>query len=173
MDAWHIHFFPILRQAFPDVPWIFLGRDPVEVMVSHQNHSGAQMIPGTLPRELLAIPEGDHNFIEYGAHVLAGFLEAGVHHATSGGGLLVDYEELPGALDGHIAKHFGITSAKVSTAVLELDAKNPVLPFVPDRAAKQAKASEEIRSIIKQLVAPSYADFRSALAAQRAGSVVS
>jgi hypothetical protein len=167
MDAWHIHFFPILRQAFPNVPWIFLGRDPIEVMVSHQGHSGAQMIPGALPRELFAIPEGEHTITEYGAHVLAGILRAGVQHSLNGG-LLVDYSELPDAIDGIITKHFGIDGLKVSSAVLERDAKNPVLTFTPDRAAKQARADEGTRELVGRLIDPAYRDFRAALEAQRA-----
>jgi hypothetical protein len=166
MDAWQIHFFPILRQAFPDVPWIFLGRDPIEVMVSHQNHYGAQMIPGALPRELFAIPEGEHTLAEYGAHVLAGILRAGVEHVASGG-LLVDYSDLPNAIEGTITKHFGMDDLKVLPAVLARDAKNPVMLFVPDRVTKQAKADEEIRKVVARLIDPSYQAFLAALDVQR------
>ena len=34
-DPRNIIDFPLLRLAFPDVPWIFVDRDPVEVMVSN------------------------------------------------------------------------------------------------------------------------------------------
>jgi len=35
-DCWHIHQIDLIREAFPEVPWIFLYRDPIEVMVSQQ-----------------------------------------------------------------------------------------------------------------------------------------
>ncbi|HXK21105.1 MAG TPA: sulfotransferase family protein, partial [Myxococcota bacterium] len=48
LDSWHVHALPLLRRAFPDVPWIFLLRDPLELLVSHRRERGAQMIPGAL-----------------------------------------------------------------------------------------------------------------------------
>src|ERR1700736_3517726 len=29
-DSWHIHDFPLIREAFPNTPWIFVFRDPAE-----------------------------------------------------------------------------------------------------------------------------------------------
>jgi hypothetical protein len=34
------HAISLWRQAFPDVPWVFVYRDPVEVLVSHLKHGG-------------------------------------------------------------------------------------------------------------------------------------
>ena len=34
LDAWHIHKLPLLHSAFPATPWIFVYRDPIEVLVS-------------------------------------------------------------------------------------------------------------------------------------------
>ncbi len=34
LDAWHTLDLQLFRRAFPTVPWIFLYRDPVEVLVS-------------------------------------------------------------------------------------------------------------------------------------------
>jgi hypothetical protein len=124
------------------------------------------MIPGALPRDLLQVPEGDFGLAEYGAHVLAEILESAVHYHDDGG-LLVDYEELPGAIGSLIADHFGLAGETPADDVLAADAKNPVLAFTPDRAAKQLMADDEIRSVTDRIIGPAYASFRSALAAQR------
>ena len=47
-DSWHTSALPLFRRAFRGVPWIFVYRDPVEVIVSQLRMPGAQMIPGML-----------------------------------------------------------------------------------------------------------------------------
>src|SRR5678816_558328 len=34
LDAWHVLHLPLIQRAFPNTPWVFLYRDPIEVMVS-------------------------------------------------------------------------------------------------------------------------------------------
>ena len=45
-DSWSAIDLDLIRRAFPEVPWVFLYRNPVEVIVSHMRLRGAQMIPG-------------------------------------------------------------------------------------------------------------------------------
>jgi hypothetical protein len=52
LDAWHALALPLFRRAFPDTPWVFLYRDPVEVLVSHMRQRGSQM----LPRSAMLLP---------------------------------------------------------------------------------------------------------------------
>ena len=54
MDAWQIHSLPLIRAAFPDTPWVFVYRDPLEVMVSQLARPGTLNIPGALDPEILA-----------------------------------------------------------------------------------------------------------------------
>ena len=54
-DSWSALHLPLVRRAFPDVPWLFLFRDPVEVLVSHARHMGAHVVPGVLPPELTGV----------------------------------------------------------------------------------------------------------------------
>jgi hypothetical protein len=167
LDGWHIHQFPILRAAFPDVPWIFLSRDPLEVMVSHERQLGAQMIPGTMPRELLQVPDGDHTLSEYGAHVLAAFLRSAVQHHGDGG-LLVDYTELPNALTTRIASHFGLAGDMPSDSVMSVHAKNPAVPFTPDGRSKRDIASASLVATSDQVIGNDHRAFEAARLAQLA-----
>src|SRR5262249_16445517 len=48
LDGWHALAFPLFRRAFPQVPWVFLYRDPVEVLVSQMRERGLQLIPSAL-----------------------------------------------------------------------------------------------------------------------------
>lgn len=45
-DAWHTLALPLVRGAFPDIPWIFVYRDPVEVMVSQMRRPASWTVPG-------------------------------------------------------------------------------------------------------------------------------
>jgi hypothetical protein len=102
LDSWQIHALPLLRRAFPDVPWIFLLRDPLEVLVSHRRQRGAQMIPGVLTPAAAGLDLATAAGMEataYAAHVLARACAAARDGLSLGGGLLVHYEELPGAVE--------------------------------------------------------------------------
>ena len=55
LEGWHALQFPLVRRAFPDVPWIFLYRDPLEVMASIDLERPRQMLPGGLDPGLLGL----------------------------------------------------------------------------------------------------------------------
>ena len=129
-DSWHIHDLPLIHRAFPETPWIFVHRDPVEVLVSQLRQPGLQM----MERSGLSGPDA-------GVRVLRGFLTAAVAARDIPHGLLVNYQELPGAIGGRIAAHFGIRLTEQEEAGIreaaQLDAKNPYASFVPDSVGKQ------------------------------------
>jgi hypothetical protein len=55
LDCWHVRDLPLFRRAFPDTPWVFLYREPVEVLVSHLRRRGVQMIPELVPSARLGL----------------------------------------------------------------------------------------------------------------------
>ncbi len=132
LDAWHIYHLPLLREAFPEVPWIFVYRDPVEVMVSHARQPGMQMIPK---------PEWVGTRQAWCEHVLEGFLEAALRFRDDPKALFIDYKELPGAIGGSIARHFGLGLTEADELVLreasQQNAKNPNSGFTSDSEAKR------------------------------------
>src|ERR1700692_3108813 len=92
LDSWHALALPRFRRAFPNVTWLFLYRDPVEVMVSQIRQRGAQMVPEIVPPGLYGIDAFDFADLEaYSARVLAKICQAAADHAGAGGGLLVNY----------------------------------------------------------------------------------
>jgi len=156
-DCWHALFLPLIQSAFPGVPWIFVYREPLEVMASHLGHRGAQMIPGVLEPCLFGWDletAGRMTLNEYGVRVLAKISEAALAGVRSGNGRLVNYRQLPDAvwpalMDYWKVEFSGGETARMMDAAL-LNAKNPVLPFEADRQARRDSAPAELRAITRQ-----------------------
>lgn len=151
-DSWHIAEFETIRRAFPDVPWIFLYRDPVEVMVSQAREPGRFTLPGYLPAALLGLDSGQvmkMPRLEYCARILARFLHQAAGCAARHNGDLVDYRELPEAVFARIAPLFGVplseTNVRKMRTASRFDSKSPQFEFEPDTERKQKSASALLR----------------------------
>jgi hypothetical protein len=162
LDAWHVLLLPLLRRAFPGVPWIFLYRDPLEVMASLTQSRPTQMFPNGIPPTLLGIDPAmpaTPSFDGYAAFVLERYCAAAIAHHNDGG-LLIEYGELPGAVCGRVLDHFGVrygdTEVTAMRKAAEFDAKRPRTRFQPDGVAKRRDANDELHALAKRL-APLYA----------------
>jgi hypothetical protein len=168
LDSWHSAALPLFRRAFPSTPWVFVYRDPVEVLVSHLRQPGLQMLPGQLA-SLLDI-EPTHEREVYCARVLAKICEPILRHWPAGGGLLVNYRELPDALWTRIMPHFRISASKQDRAAMTQaaarDAKTPGLLFSPDGAAKQRAAAPAARAAAAEWLGGIYSQLESLRATQ-------
>jgi hypothetical protein len=153
LDCWHTLALPLFRRVFPDVPWIFLYRDPVEVLVSQLRMPGIHMIPGMLGPNLFGLePFIDHETRQdYCARVLARICEPVLDHHPDGAGLLVNYRQLPQALWTTIMPHFRADCGERDRALMadaaRFDAKTPGFEFVSDSDAKQREASASVRTV--------------------------
>ena len=100
-DSWSALELPLIRQAFPGVPWVFLYSNPVEVLVSQLRKRGAHMVPGTMEPALFGMNLAEAFEMQpeqYCARVLALTCEAALQHHQSCAGLMINYEQLPDAL---------------------------------------------------------------------------
>ena len=138
----------LVRRAFPDVPWIFLTRDSLEVLASLDAGAGIDTVPGTIPPEALGLDPDAIMSLPRDAcrcHVLAAFGRTALTTLGSGGGLVLDYDDLPDALWTRIPEHFGFrpdpAAVELMRSVAQRHAKNPGRPFVPDGDAKRAAAA--------------------------------
>ena len=161
LDCWHSLDLPLFRRAFPDTPWVFLYRDPVEVMVSHVRRRGMQMVPAFVPPAVFGLDLADGVPDEdYCARVLAAVCEGAVRHYPESGGGLVDYRELPEALFTTILPHFGAAVSEAEAAVMRQatarDAKAPELAFAPDGTTKRHAATAAIREVCERRLGPVY-----------------
>jgi hypothetical protein len=162
LDCWHTLALPLFRRAFPAVPWVFLYRDPVEVLVSQLRIPGTQMIPGSVGPDLYGLERsyGPGTAEDYYAQVLAKVIEPAVAYYAAGGGLLVNYNQLPDALFTAILPHFGVAcSAADRAAMIEAaryDAKAPGFQFEPDSGAKQRGATPAARAAAERWLGDLY-----------------
>ncbi len=111
LDAWHIHHLPLFCEAFPGVPWVFVHRRPEEVIASQLRRPGMPALPGALDPRLLGLRLEDVTSLsreQWCARVTGGFLEAAGAFRNHPHGLFVDYAQLPDAVWGPMARHFGV-----------------------------------------------------------------
>jgi hypothetical protein len=162
---------PFIREAFPEVPWIFVYRDPAEVLASHRHDPAVSMIPGMIgsgglelpPDELLAISPA-----EYGARVLGRLCEKACGNLRESG-LPVNYAQLPEAVGQEIARHFGLgftagELARMNEAAL-FHAKHPRRRFQPDGEDKRRELPAEAREAAARWIEPHYAELEQLRAA--------
>jgi hypothetical protein len=161
LDAWSILHQPLIRAAFPDTPWLFLYRDPLEVMASQMAQRGVHAVPAFLPPALFgldakavyAYPE------DYVAQVIGAIYDAGLRLHRPGESLLVDYSELPDAAWTRIGRHFGVEIDSATRAAMgaatEHDAKRGG-DFKPDAEAKRQGASDTLRAATDRWIRPTY-----------------
>jgi hypothetical protein len=136
LDAWHVHALPLIREAFPSVPWIFLFRDPAEVLNSHAWSPGRQCVPGMVDAALLRVDPAEcppWDLAGWSARVIAEICRSAVEARGEAGGLFLAYRDLPEAAITRVAPHFGIPlddagMASMRTQARE-DAKRPGVPF--------------------------------------------
>ena len=143
-DSWHTLFLPVIQRAFPSVPWIFVYREPVEVLMSQSRQRGGQMIPGVLEPAIFGWDEPSlrrMSLSEYGGRVLARIGEAALEEARAGRGRLVNYRQLPGVVWPSLMRHWGADCAEqmpeTVARVCRFHAKNPALIFEDDAQAKR------------------------------------
>lgn len=147
-DCCHVGALPLLRAAFPETPWIFLYRDSREVLISQERMPGFQTLPGP-PAALVGVDEPDAlPGLDFTARVLAATCHRAADHAGIGGGIFVDYAELPEAIHARILPHFGIdpdTAEQAAIAsALSRDAKEPFKRFDPQERAPRQSASPAV-----------------------------
>lgn len=149
-DCWHTAQIDRLLAAFPDTPWIFMYRDPVEVLVSHQRMPGWLVVPGSLknhgfnpPEELMCNPLGNAAWVL--STVMQQAHDAMLRH---GNGLLLNYSELPQALEDRVARHFGVCltpqEADALRTATHRHSKRGNEAFKPDAADKRNAANAVI-----------------------------
>jgi hypothetical protein len=163
LDCWQTVELDLIRRTFPATPWIFVYRDPVEVMVSQFRQPAYWTLPGTLDPTRFGIdPQTAFQTgrEQYWGRILQLILRTALDHHQKDGGFLVAYPTLPDAVWSSVGKFFGVTFSaedlELMKSAAEFDAKNPYFAFESDSAAKQSEASPAIRKICEELLFPLY-----------------
>lgn len=163
LDCWHIPYLPLLKKAIPEVPWIFLYRDPIEVLASHEVMPALWRVPGILDpgligEDLAAVGQMDR--LEYCARVLGKVCGAALRFRTDPRGRFVNYTELPDALWTTVATHFGMALSLAEAALMRekacFDAKVPEVRFENDSEAKRRRLSGHADRLAERWLQPAY-----------------
>ena len=154
----------VFEDAFPAAQWVFLYRDPVEVLTALVGRGGRGELPpgiaeaGLLPGEPSELRR--MRPVEFWARVLARRCETAATALGSGRGRLLHYDELPAAVWTSLLPHFGASCSEAEIAILHQashgNAKRPGSLFVPDGPAKRQAAGDEIRAAVQSFVMPAY-----------------
>lgn len=151
LDVWHTLYLPALRLAFPQTNWVYLHREPVEVLVSLEEQPSMHTVPGTLAAAELGLDaDEDLTLLEYTAKTLGAYGQAVIDHWPLGGGLVLDYPDLRAAVPTILSRHFRIALTEQDRASMcaagGRNAKAPNEVFVSDNARKHAAAGPELRA---------------------------
>lgn len=159
LDCWHTQAMPLLMQAFPRTPWIFLYRDPIEIMVSQFRQRGFQTIRGGIGNSVFGLSGEGQSEQEYCADLLAHTCAPILDAAGDPRGMLINYVQLPCAVEQVIMPHFGLALDVAAHAAVAAaagrDSKAPYTQFAPDTEGKRRDASDAIRgAVARYLDAP-------------------
>jgi hypothetical protein len=161
LEAWHVKALPLFRAAFPDTPWVFMYRDPVEVMVSQKRHSGVMTLPGEIAPAAIAA-NGEDPMLAHDARILGQICQAAADGVAGGGGILINYDEMPDAVTKRLLPHFGIAIDRAARAAMQSatqrDVKNKGQAFTPDGAGKRAEATPDLLAVVERYMAGPYAE---------------
>ena len=166
---------PLFRQAFPDLPWIFVYREPIEVMVSVLRKPSGN-IEGWYRNRLqtakrLNMPQlADPGMWpeEFMAQTLRHFCATAVGAAKAtppGKFLAVPYSRLPDAVWETIAPHFGIELTDQDRDAMRTEAKFSAKSsggeeFKSDSESKRQLATPYMQRLANELVGPAIEELR-------------
>lgn len=153
-------FLPIIIQAFPDVPSVFLYRDPVEVLVSNMKVPTQvwvfdSEVTGLDSRVMTEV----NSAVENCAVALQHSIEAFLSHST-GNHLIANYSQISPRLLERIIEFFGIsvTSSELDRmlSVGKHHAHRPEVEFDPDMNQKREAASPKVREVAQKYLRELY-----------------
>ena len=162
-DCWHFRYVQFLQKAFPEAAWIFLYREPIEVIVSHVQEPSPWTLQGLMDPALLDMSAEEAGALsreDYLGKSLGIVLEWAIRNAEDSRGMLVNYSELPHAFSARILPHFGgeysMEEVAAMEAVAQQNAKEPAFAFEADVQRKQKAAKPWMREVAARWIEPHY-----------------
>lgn len=165
LSSWSTLFCDVVAEAFPETPWAFSIRDPLEVGEAILRTPPPWFLGGTAPAAHItrAIdPAGAAQTPEVFFAMMYGAFCDAILRLDCARGALIRHEHLPQAITDTLAAHFGLPLDEARKAHMIASAsqyaKAPLgreTAFIDDSAAKRAAASPELREAVERHAAPS------------------
>lgn len=153
----------LIRGAFPDVPWVFLYRDPLEVMSALLRVRSDSLPPGLIESHLFDEQIETVRAMrppEFWARVIGSRMEAALQAYEAGRTRLLNYSQLPEAIWSSLLGFFGARCSASEIAAMKaasgFNAKQPSRLFVDDVECKRSMATDEVRVQVDRLLMPLY-----------------
>jgi len=158
-----------IRRIWPNVPWVFLYRDPVETIVSNmqnlptwlqdEDHRVLASITGTSPDEVAGMTPEELCARSIGSFFATAF-EA--HRVANDRALLLNYNQLTLTEIANVLEFFGVNPAATEMETIARQtqkyskAASGERAFVADAEAKQIAATAFVREMAAAWAAESY-----------------
>jgi hypothetical protein len=162
-NAWDIFHWELIHEIYPQVPAIFLVRDPVEILASHQRSAGRHMAGdrslGNV-NPIFITETRAQTLLDWRCGVLDALLiemnRVGKQEAV----LRLDYKNLDIGGINQICQHLGLFPHTERIAQrLKFHSKSPRVVFANDIPDKQSIFSIDDKTRIQQALQPLYAQF--------------
>lgn len=162
LDSWQTCDLALFRLAFPATPWIFVTRDPLEILVSQINNPASAMLTRSEGAAQIGLDPSvalTQSIEEFCARALGCYCQIARQQLDSQG-LVIDYAQLPGAAFELLPQWFGLEWTAQNQVHLRrltrFHAKHPAEMFDDDSARKRAVATDWMRAATDQWARPSY-----------------
>lgn len=161
LDAWNVFEAPMLLALYPEVPRVFLYRDPLEIVVSQLRQPGMHRVPGLLGSSALDLPVQEALHMtpaEYTSRMVGAILRQGLALCQQHGAVAVNYQELPNACWGRLASLLDVHDAHLPRLreTAGFDAKQPSQSFTADSQSKREAADEGLRVTVEYWAGKAY-----------------
>jgi hypothetical protein len=167
-DAWHIVELALVQRAFPQVPCVFLYREPASLIASQLRMPGIHMLPGMLDPALIGLDLPGVlrlDWDEYSGRILAALFAAALAHATAGRVALMNYAQLPAAASSQALRWCGLADSGEARERLDrvarFDAKTPSHPYDAADVSTRPPPNQRAIDIAARFVDPYYAQLES------------
>jgi hypothetical protein len=164
LTSWNVRFLDILRAAFPSVPWLFLYREPLDVMASHERRPARWLTDDRFfaaLRRVHRLPSlAALDWEERCAMALAAYGQAALDASPAPINLL-NYDQLPAALAADVPGRFGLPAAQEghiaeASRVYSKDGFQRLV-FDPDKEQRERRITDKMREADLEHSRPVYA----------------
>jgi len=155
-------FIEEIEAAYPQVPKVFIYRDPVEVLVSCVEgapHFSQKPRPWMLAPHL--VPQGGPNLGPPSGELMARYIASACYWAGQARELrLIDYRQLPDVVWTRLPEYFRLVFDSIdlenlrATAYYRAKDRELGARFLPDSNEKQTRADDAVRKWAAQIIEP-------------------
>lgn len=159
-NAWDIFHWELIRGLYPQVPAIFLVRDPVEILASHHKMAGRHMAgdKSLAVADPVFVPTGSVDLVQFRSQVLGALFQCMCAIRQREFIYCLDYQSINEKSLKELLGYFAISIASDEWQAiinrLGFHSKTPGVPFVNDASIKQSIFAEADKVRIQQRLQP-------------------